>query len=129
MRLASARLFLVVCLAAPLAGVGCSRAFQGGGDGSPVLIFSNESIDMTTVYAMRPGGDARRLTSVMPGRTDTLSVPSGFAAAGTITIVAASLAGTQVASSGPISIGPGVRLAMRLNASGNMISVLPAGAP
>ena len=129
MRSACARLFLVLCLAAPLAGVACSRAFQGGEEGPPVVIFSNESIDMVTVYAIRPGGEARRITSVMPGRTETLSLPSGFAAAGTVTIVAASLAGSQAATSGPVSIGRGVRLAMRLNAAGNMISVLPAGAP
>ena len=126
MRSALARFSLFLCLAAPLAGVACSRAFQGGEEGPPVVIFSNESIDMITLYAIRPGGEARRLASVMPGRTDTLSLPSGFASAGTVTIVATSLAGAQAASSGPVSVGRGVRLAMRLNAAGNMISVLPA---
>ena len=129
MRPALARASLLICLAAPLAAGACSRALRGGDEGSPVVIFSNESVDMTIVYARRPGGEARRLTSVMPGRTETLSLPSGFATAGTVTIVAASPAGTEVASSGPITIGPGVRLSVRLNAAGNMISVLPVGPP
>ena len=129
MRSTLARFSLVVALVAPMAGVACSRAVQAGDTDEPVLTFTNESIDMATVYVSRPGGELRRITSVMPGRTDTLSLPSIVTSGSTVTIVAVQMAGTHVASSGPISIGPGVRLAIRLNASGNALSVLPARQP
>jgi hypothetical protein len=99
---------------------------QPGDTGPPVLTFTNESIDMVTVYLVRPGGELRRVTSVMPGRTDTLSLPAIVRNSSTVTIVAVPMAGNQVVSSGPISIGPGVRLAIRLNGAGNHLSVLPA---
>jgi len=129
MRSALARLFLVVSLAAPLGGVACSRALRAGDTGPPLLVFSNESLDMTTVYAIRPGGDATRLASVMPGRTDTLSLPATVSSAGQVTIVAVPIAGSRVASSGPISLGPGVRLAITLPQSQNILSVLPISTP
>ena len=124
-----ARISLVLGLFGPMAGVACSRAVQPGDTGPPVLTFTNESIDMVTVYVARPGGELHRITSVMPGRTDTLSLRSIATNSSTVTIVAVPMAGNQVVSSGPISIGPGVRLAIRLNSAGNVLSVLPAPLP
>jgi hypothetical protein len=129
MRCTVARFSLMVVLITAMVGAACSRAVQAGDTDAPLLTFTNESIDMATVYVSRPGGELRRITSVMPGRTDTLSLPSIVTSGSTVTIVAVQMAGTQVASSGPISIGPGVRLAIRLNASGNALSVLPARQP
>jgi hypothetical protein len=125
MRTALARFSLVISLAA----VACSRAVQAGDNGSPLLTFTNESLDQTTVYAMRPGGDAVRLASVMPGRTDTLSLPGTLVSAGQVTVVAVPMVGTAVASSGPIPLGPGARYALRLPATANVIWVLPAPMP
>lgn len=130
MRLAIARHALACCLAAAMASTACGRIVPGaGGNERPVVIFTNGSVDMVTVYAIRPGGEARRLASVMPGRTETITLTSDIASASTVTIVTASLAGSQAASSGPVSIGPGVRLEVRLNAAGNLLSVLPARVP
>ena len=129
MRPALARLSLVVSLAAPLGGVACSQALRAGDSGAPLLVFSNESLDMTTVYAIRSGGNATRIASVMPGRTDTLSLPGTVSSASEITIIAVPTAGARVASSGPISLGPGVRLAITLRQSQNILSVLPISTP
>src|SRR5688572_24283362 len=129
MRPTLVRYAFVAGLAASIGGVACSRAVQSGDSGPPVLTFTNESLDVITVYAMRQGGDGRRIASVMPGRTETLSLPTDLANTNTVTIVAVPIAGRQAASSGPISIGPGVRLAFRLNPSGNVLSVLPAPTP
>ncbi len=117
---------VVVSLIALLGSAACSRAVQAGEGGPPVLTFTNESLDMTTVYAMRPGGDARRIASVMPGRTDTLRIPDAIANGGQVTIIAVPLTGSRVASSGPLSLGPGVRLAITLPPAQNILTVLPA---
>ncbi len=129
MRTNLSRYSLLVCLAAGLVASGCSSAIQGGVDNAPVVIFSNQSLDATTVYAARPGGDPRRLTSVMPGRTETLTLPADIASASTVTILAGSASGTIAASTGMISVSPGTRLAITLNPTGNALSVLPAGPP
>lgn len=126
MRSALDRLTLVVFLAALSGVVACSRAVRAAGDaGAPLLTFTNESLDMTTVYAMRAGGIATRLASVMPGRTDTLSIPETMVSADQITIVAGSITGTPAASSGPLSLGPGIRLAITLLPSQSVLRVIP----
>ena len=129
MRSALARFLLVVSIAAPLAAVACSHAVQAGDSNPPLVIFRNESLDMTTVYAVRPGGDATRLASVMPGRTDTLAIPATVSGAGQITILAVPISGARAASSGPLSIGPGTRLAITLPPSQNTLTVLPPQEP
>ena len=122
---ARARFALFIWLAAALGAMACSRAIQAGDTGPTLLTFSNESLDMTTVYAIRPGGMAVRIASIMPGRTDTLSVPETVSSSGQVTIVAVSMVGTAVASSGPLPFGPGTRLALRLPATGNVIWATP----
>ena len=130
MRSALTRFSLIVTLAAPTVGVACGRATQAGvGSGPPFLTFTNESADQTTVYAIRPGGDARRLAAIMPGRTDTLSLPATIATEGQVTIIAVPPFGNQIASTGPITLGPGLRLAIRLPPAANILSVLPIATP
>ena len=124
-----ARLSPLLFLAASLATAGCSRVIRGADTGGSVVIFSNNSLDATTVFAARPGGDPRRLTTVMPGRTDTLRLPSDVASAGSITILAGSAGRTYSASTGSVSIGPGTWLAVTLNSAGNSLSVFPARRP
>ena len=123
-----ARLVLGVSLALALAlgGTACSRMARPADAAPPVLTFSNESLDMVTVYGLRPGGDAYRLASVSAGRTDTLRLPASLSSAGTITIVAVPLAGARAASSGQISVGSGTQLAITLPMSQNILTVLPA---
>lgn len=129
MRSTLARLSLCIPVAAALGGAACGHAARTADAGRPVLTFSNESMAVTTVYAIRPGGDATRLATVSPGRTATLRLPVSVTTAGTVTIVAVPLAGNRAASSGPISIGPGTRLAITLPTGQNILTVLPAPAP
>jgi hypothetical protein len=123
---ATARLALGLSLALALGGTACARTAREYDASPPMLTFTNQSLDQTTVYGLRPGGDATRLATVSPGRTETLRLPAGLATAGTITIVAVPLAGNRATSTGPISIGPGTRLAITLPTSQNILTVLPA---
>ena len=125
MRSTFSRYSLLIALATSLVGGACGRAFQSGSNAPPLVTFTNESVDQVTVYAMRPGGDARRIASVMANRTDTLSLPSSITSGGQVTIIAVPMLGSGSASSGPISIGPGDRIAIRLPSSQGILSVLP----
>ena len=116
---------------AGLGGAGCSRAAREGPppSGPPVVTFTNESLDMTTVYAIRSGGDAVRVGTVPPGRTERLRLPVGITNGGPINIIAVPLAGRRAASTGPLSLGPGERLSITLPVGQNILSVLPATSP
>ena len=124
-----ARVSLCLALAAALGGTACSRATRTGDAGPPMLTFTNQSIAVATVYAIRSGGDAIRLASVTPGRSQTLDLPASISTGGTITIVAVPLAGNWAASSGPITITPGTRLEITLPTSTDILRVLPARTP
>lgn len=120
------RAALGISLALSLGAAACGRTARELDGSPPMLTFSNQSLDQVTVYGLRPGGDATRLATVSPGRTETLRLPAGLATAGTITIVSVPLAGNRAASTGPVSIGPGTRLAITLPTSQNILTVLPA---
>jgi hypothetical protein len=126
MRHVHARAALGIALAVTLGGAACTRTARPADAGPPLLTFNNESLDVVAVYALRPGGDAARLATVSPGRTETLRLPAGLATTGTITIVAVPLAGNRAASTGPISVGPGTRLAITMPTAQNILTVLPA---
>ena len=90
------------------------------------IVFTNESIDQATVYVVAPGADFRRIGTVIPGRTETLTVPSDFTNRGTVNFVARLLARPEVPQTGTVSISPGRRYQIRLQTDGRMLSFLPA---
>ena len=112
----------------------CSRGRQAepGAPGEPaasppVITFTNQGLDQVSLYVIRPGGDMRRLTSVMGGRTETLTLPRDLAySAGPVTIIAVPLATNRAASTGPITVRPGDRLTITMPISQNSLVVLPA---
>ena len=125
MRILQRRPALALSLAVALAGAACGRAARQLDATPPVLTFVNESLDVVTVYGLRAGGDATRLATVSPGRTEVLRLTAGLSTGGTITIVAVPLAGNRAASSGPISVHPGTRLEITLPSTQNVLTVLP----
>ena len=125
MRIAQHRPLLVLSLATALAGAACGRTARQFDASPPVLTFVNKSLDVVTVYGLRPGGDATRLATVSPGRAEVLRLTAGLSTGGTITIVAVPLAGNRAASSGPISVHPGTRLEITLPSTQNILTVLP----
>jgi hypothetical protein len=105
----------------------CGSARRGSGEPPAVIIFSNESLDQATVYIVAPGADFRRMGTVIAGRTDTLTVPPGFAQRGTVNIVARLLARSELPQTGPVSIRPGEQYQVRLQLDAKLLSFLPAG--
>ena len=57
----------------------------------------------------------------------TLNVPSDFTSRGTVNFVARLLARPEVPQTGPVSVVPGERYAIRLQLDGRVLSFLPAG--
>lgn len=122
-----ARFFLPLAAALSLAtACGPYRQWQSGGDVDAAhLYFTNESIDQAAVYAIAGGQDIR-IGTVMPGRTETLTIPASIAASGTtVQIVARALGQSRVASSGPLTIVPGQSWAVRLPFDQRALVVLP----
>jgi hypothetical protein len=112
----------------------CSRAGRADpaapaepSPGAPVITFTNQGLDQVQVYAVRPGGDLRRLTTVASGRSETLTLPRDLTfSAGPVTIIAVPLASNRAASTGPITIRPGDRLTITMPPTQNSLMVLPA---
>jgi len=79
------------------AATACGPFRSRGPAGEPaILVFSNQSLDQATVYAVAPGADYIRIGTVMAGRTEELKVPPDMVLrAGTINIVARLLARSQ----------------------------------
>jgi hypothetical protein len=120
------RLALSILLGAAIA---CGHfSSDVGADSRPLIFFTNESLDQADVYAVVPGTQALRIGTVMPGRTDTLSVPATImAGAGNVEIVARILARNYAPRTGPVSINPGDRLEVRLPSDEKTLIVLPGG--
>jgi hypothetical protein len=91
------------------------------------LIFSNQSVDQATVYVLGPGRDFRRLGTVFPGQTDTLSVPAEATIRGFVNIVARMAGTSELKQTGPVSMSPGETYQATLPAGSSLISFLPAG--
>ena len=111
------------------AAMACGPFFRKGTPaGEPaILVFSNQSLDQATVYAVVPGADYIRIGTVMAGRTEELRVPSDMVLrAGTINIVARLLARSNFPQTGPVSISPGERYEVTLPMDGRLLSFLPA---
>ena len=103
-----------------------SNNHSAAGELAAVVVFSNESLDQAAVYAVVPGGESIRIGTVMAGKIDTLTVPASIANSGrTVSIVARPLASSLVPSTGPVSIGPGDWISVRLQADNRNMVVLP----
>jgi hypothetical protein len=109
-----------------LAVLGCGGMRRGIPEPPTTIIFTNESIDQATVYVVAPGADFRRIGVVIPGRTETLTVPTDFTNRGTVNFVARLLARSEVPQTGTVSISPGQRYQIRLQTDGRILSFLPA---
>jgi hypothetical protein len=117
------RLVLAILLAAT-AGCGFSR--RGGRPPPTVLVFTNESLAQADVFMVMQGMGARRIGTVMSGRTDTLFVPPDLASrGGSVNIIARLLAHRAVPQTGPVSIVPGEIYEVRLSSDTRLISFLP----
>lgn len=105
----------------------CHRPWSGGSGSEPALIFfTNESLDQAAVYAVVPGVEARRIGTVMPGRTDTLSVPADLVSRGSLNIVARVFARSTAAQTGPVILYPGEEYTVKLPFDQKLLSFLPA---
>ena len=112
-----------------VAPAGCAAFRRSTPQPPAALVFSNESLQQVTVYAVA-AGYARRIGTVMPGRTDTLMVPAHVAnRSGMLNIVARLLAGAGTVQTGPVSLHPGERYRVRLPLDGRLLSFLPAPEP
>jgi len=111
-----------------LVSVACGSLGRGSPQPPASLIFTNESLDQAAVYVIASGVEFRRIGTVIPGRTDTLTIPSDVVArAGTLNIVARLLARNEVPQTGPVTIRPGDLYQVRLTADARALSFLPAG--
>jgi hypothetical protein len=91
------------------------------------LIFRNESPDQATVYVVAPGVERRRIGTVIPGQTETLTVPAHLAARGaTLNIVASLLARGERPQTGPVLIHPGDQYEVRLTSDLRFLSSRPS---
>ena len=104
----------------------CGSARRGPTEPPAALIFTNESLEQATVYVVAAGMDFRRVGVVIPGRTDTLEVPTSLATRGTVNIVARLLARSELPQTGPVSLRPGERYQVRLQVDARVLSFLPA---
>jgi hypothetical protein len=115
-----------VLLLAALGAAACGP-FRQGSAASAALIFTNQALDQATVYVVGPGRDFRRLGTVFPGQTDTLTVPAEATIRGFVNIVARMAGTSELRQTGPVSMTSGQTYQATLPASSNLISLLPAG--
>jgi hypothetical protein len=117
------RFALLVLLLTPAS---CTSFRRGGGPPPAVIIFSNQSFDQAIVYVLTPGRDFRRIGTVFPSRTDTLTVQADMTSRGPVNIVARQLSRSDLPQTGPVSIHPGERYHVTLPMNSRLISFLPA---
>lgn len=122
-RLRTAALFIAL---AALPACGHARPGQSDASEPAFIYFTNESLAQADVFASSPGITARRLGTVMAGRTDTIRVPLEITTRGTAQLYARLLASSATPSSGTVAIHPGDRLAVRLPLDQRTLIVLPA---
>ena len=115
-------------VALTLASAACASAGRRSGQPATSLIFRNESTEHATVYVVAPGVERRRIGTVIPGQTETLTVPGDLAARGaSLNIVARLLARGERPQTGTVFIHPGDRYEVRLTNDLRFLSFFPAG--
>jgi hypothetical protein len=113
-------------VALALVGTACASGGHGSPQRAATLVFTNESLDQAAVYIIAPGAEFRRIGTVIPGHTETLTVPPDLTNRGTLNIVARLLARDEMPQTGPVTINPGDRYHVRLTVDGRVLSFLPA---
>ncbi len=89
------------------------------------VVFSNESLSQADLFAViSGGGEARRLGTVMAGRTETLRLGSDLAIRGNVSLVARILNG-GTRSTGVVPIHPGDTVHVQLPLNQSMLVFLP----
>ena len=121
------RIWGLVAVMAALSACGRVKPGEAGAPERALIIFTNESLAQADVFAVAQGISARRIGTVMAGRTDSLVVPAEIASRGSVRLVARLLASNSTPNSGTVGIHPGERLAVRLPLDERMLVVLPAG--
>ncbi len=86
---------------------GCGPLRRNTGSEPTMLVFANESLNQASVYILGAGLNARRIGTVMPGRTDTLTVPLDITTRGGTLNIVARLPGGSAAQTGPVSLRTG----------------------
>jgi hypothetical protein len=100
--------------------------FSGSATDPTFIYFTNESLDQADIYAVVPGVEARRIGTVMAGRTDTLTLPTDLVSRGTLNIVARLFARSTSVQTGPVNVNAGEEYAIRLPFDQKLLSFLPA---
>jgi hypothetical protein len=104
----------------------CGPFRKNAGPPPAQLVFANDALTQADVFIVAQGLGSRRIGTVLPGQTDTLSVPSDIVTrGGPVNVVARLLAGSAV-STGPVSILSGERYEVRLSNDSRILSFLPA---
>jgi len=122
------RLISVAILAGALGTAACGPYHSGNAstEGRSLVIFANQSMDQADVYAVIPGGEGRRIGTVMAQHTDTLTVPASMTSrSGGLNIVARIFASNRVLQSGPISLSSGDAVRVEMPATELTLAVLP----
>ena len=120
----SARLLLLTT--AGLLGA-CSRNQMAAEPGNEpaAVVFSNESLTQADLFAVvSGGGDARKLGTVMAGRTETLRLSADLALRGNLSLVARLLNGGTL-STGVVPVHPGDTVHVQLPLNRSMLVFLP----
>lgn len=122
--LPGARLLVVATLSVLAA---CSRNIpvEDIGNAPAAVVFANESLDQADLFAViGGGGEARRLGTVMAGRTETLRLGADLAIRGNVSLVARMLNG-GTRSTGVVPIHPGDTVHVQLPLNKSMLVFLP----
>ncbi|NUO64304.1 MAG: hypothetical protein HOQ11_10745 [Gemmatimonadaceae bacterium] len=122
----ASRSFRVALLALALSAGGC-----GPRHGTPapveyaIIVFNNESLDQTDVYAVGTAGDRVRLGTVFGGHTDSLRLDlRTVSGSGTITVYARVIATGRTPSSGQVLLHPGDFLRVTMPSTENVLNAL-----
>ena len=118
----------LLALAGALAIGACVRNNANDpGDSTPdpaLIIFSNESLLQADVFAVVSGAQSRRLGTVFPGQTESLTLPGDIVRRGNLSLVARLLGG-ELVGSGTVGLRPGDTVRVVLPLERKLLSVLP----
>ena len=92
------------------------------------VVFVNQSLDQADVYAVSSSAAQMRIGTVMPGRTQTLSLPHTMVP-GMLRVVARVLSKSVAPSTEPLSVTAGWRAQVTPPVDEKMLTVLPVRAP
>ncbi|MDQ2668649.1 MAG: hypothetical protein M3Z05_22025 [Gemmatimonadota bacterium] len=116
---------LVFATAALLGACTRNQVAAEPGNEPAAVVFSNESLTQADLFAVvSGGGEARRLGTVMAGRTETLRLSADLALRGNISLVARLLNGGTL-STGIVPVRPGDTVHVQLPLNHSMLVFLP----